>query len=586
MADITCPLQKVLIVDDLASNRLTLSEILHQDQVQVIPASSGKEALKILSKQDVSLIITDVMMPEMDGYELASQIHSAPATRFTPIIFATGSECTEEELSKGYHSGVVDILYKPLKADILRAKVKIFLDLDKQRRLVREQSADLRDAIKRLQYYAQHDQLTQLLNREQLINVLTRLMANARRTNKLVGLLFIDLDHFKEVNDSLGHDAGDILLKSVAERIKNVVREGDFVARLGGDEFAVVLNGLSSPSDGGDVASKILEQLSLAHVIHNKQVYVSCSIGIALYDNHSRSASDLLKSADTAMYQAKRKGRNRYSFYSAELESQAQQKSDVARGLAKALHDNSFQLHFQPQLSIDGRSVVGFEALLRWFDTTDFVSPTEFIPVAEDCGLIADIGNWVIEQSCKELKNWINLGIVDPKTKISVNISLRQFLDKHFSKHLERILNETEVPPGNLEIEVSESSLMADPEKSKKALETIQSTGVDIAIDDFGTSASSLSLLRSLPLDIIKIDQRFIQDLTRSEHDEAIVKAIIALSHCLGFKVVAEGVETDAQKDFLKKNACNYAQGFLFASPIPAYQVSSYMLSIEQNPGF
>lgn len=286
-------LQRILVVDDVKSSRLLLAEVLKELGAEVIACASGPEALEVLQTQDISLILLDVVMPEMDGYEVASRIHATPHTKYTPIIFVTGTTQSREQLLKSYQSGVVDIVSKPLQAEIIQAKARIFLELDTQRRLIKKQSSDLREALKRLQHYAQHDQLTQLFNREQITNILVRLMASARRSKKLIGVLFLDLDHFKNVNDSLGHDAGDVLLQSVSERVKSVVREGDFVARLGGDEFAIILNGLTRPEDAGEVAQKILDQLVLPHYIRQHEILISCSIGISLYDNISHSAADL-----------------------------------------------------------------------------------------------------------------------------------------------------------------------------------------------------------------------------------------------------------------------------------------------------
>lgn len=572
--------QKILVVDDLRSSQILIAEVLKTLDVDVLACSSGDEALTILKQHDISLILLDVVMPKMDGYELAKQIRELPGTQLIPIIFVTGSQQSHEQLLLSYRSGVVDILTKPLQAEIVQAKAKIFLELDKQRRLIDKQSQDLKAAFKQLQHYAQHDQLTQLYNREQMTNILVRLMANARRTHRLIGVLFIDLDHFKNVNDTLGHDVGDRLLRSVAERIKSVVREGDFVARLGGDEFAIILNDFKRPEDAGEVAQKILLELTQPHYIYQHELIISCSIGIALYDNHSNSAADLLKSADVAMYQAKRKGRSQYAYFSQGLEEKALRKVELAQGLNEAIENDELSICYQPQVDAQDQTILGFEALLRWYKDGEFISPAEFIPVAEESGLIPKLGEWVLLHSCLDLKAWQEQGLVDEKIKVAVNISNRQIQAADFLDVLDRVLKQSSLAPHCLELELTESTIMDDPESAISIFNSIHELGIEIAVDDFGTGYSSLSYLRQLPLDCLKIDQSFVREVCMDQNDEAIVKAIISLSHNLGMKVIAEGVETESQSLFLKDNDCDSLQGYLFSKPMPALDVPSF---IEQQ---
>lgn len=569
--------QRVLIADDVPSNLVLLEAIIASTGVEVIKADSGQQAIDQLRKHDISLALLDVIMPEVDGYQVAEFIRSTPQTKFVPIIFVTGSDKTDSNLVKSYQSGVVDVLYKPLQPDIILAKVRIFLELDQQRRLIKQQSAELEIALKRLQHYAQHDQLTQLFNRDQITSILTRMLASASRSKQEVGLLFLDLDHFKNVNDSLGHDVGDLLLKHAANRLKATVRESDFVARLGGDEFAILLTNLDHPESATLIAQKILETLALPYYLNEHEILVSCSIGIALHDGLSHSAADLLKAADAAMYQAKQKGRNQFAYFSAELEQQALKKMDISRGLREAMENNELSIHYQPQISAETGEIVGLEALLRWYKDKHWISPAEFIPVAEESGLIPKLGEWVLLHSCLDLKRWQQNHNFDHSIKVAVNISNRQIQASNFLAVVQNTLDKSKLSPACLELELTESSVMDDPESTISLFHSIHQLGIDIAVDDFGTGYSSLSYLRQLPLDCIKIDQSFIQDICHDKNDEAIVKAIIALSHSLDLKVVAEGVETSHQIEFLRQQRCDILQGFLISRPIPSTDIPEFV---------
>mgnify|MGYP000503447422 FL=1 len=581
MTEISSAPQRILIADDVPSNLVLLEALISSEGVEVLKATSGQEAIDILSKVDVSLVLLDVIMPDIDGYEVAEVIRSTPRTKYVPIIFVTGSDKTDDNILKSYQSGVVDVLYKPLQPAVIIAKVRVFLELDQQRRLIKQQSEELETALKRLQHYAQHDQLTQLFNRDQITSILKRLMASSRRTKKQIGLFFLDLDHFKNVNDSLGHDIGDLLLKGAADRIKNAVRESDFVARLGGDEFSVILSNLDHPASASQVAQKILDALALPHHINGHEILISCSIGIALHDGKSDSTTDLLKSADSAMYQAKRKGRNQFAYFSPELEQQAIKKMDISRGLHDAMENNELSIHYQPQIAAATGEMIGFEALLRWEKDGNWISPGEFIPIAEESGLIPKLGAWVLLHSCLDLKKWQDDGIIGESIKVAVNISNRQIQASNFLTVVKNVLQESKISPTCVEFELTESSVMDDPESTISTFNEIHKLGIEISVDDFGTGYSSLSYLRQLPLDCIQIDQSFTQDIGLDKNDEAIVKAIIALSHNLELKVVAEGVETEQQAAFLRKHRCDILQGYLFSRPIPQQDVAEFVTSFK-----
>ncbi|MDX1450909.1 MAG: EAL domain-containing protein [Oleiphilaceae bacterium] len=571
--------QKILLVDDVPANLAMLEAIVSGSDTLILKAHSGHEALDLTQKHDVSLILLDVVMPDMNGHEVAMTLRAKPETQYIPIIFITGSERSNEVLVESYQSGGVDVLFKPIEPEIIRAKVKIFLELDQQRRLIHQQRQSLEKAFQQLQHYAQLDRLTGMYNRDEITNILVNLMERAKRDGRKLALLFLDLDHFKNINDSLGHDVGDMLLKSVAQRVQQTVRKSDFVARLGGDEFAVILDELEREEDAGLVAQKILDNLVLPHELERHEILVSSSIGIALYDDSYLTAADLLKAADAAMYQAKRKGRSQFAYFSPELEAQALKRMEIARALNEAISENELSVFYQPQFRASNGELIGFEALMRWHRKGEWISPALFIPIAEESGLIPRLGEWILRHCCHQLKQWQNEGIIDEQVKVAVNISNRQIQANNFLQILEDALKESQLPPHCLELELTESTVMDDPKTTISMFNKIHALGVEIAVDDFGTGYSSLNYLRQLPLDCLKIDQSFVKDISVDRNDEAIVKAIIGLSHTLGLKVVAEGVENETQSHFLRQHQCDTLQGYLFGRPIPATKVAHFVAS-------
>ncbi len=569
--------QHILIVDDIPANLTMLEAIISRPGIEIVKATSGRQAIDLAEKHELSLILLDVKMPDINGFRVAETLKAQAATQFVPIIFITGTERSNEVLIESYASGAVDVLFKPIEPEIIRAKVTIFLELDEQRRLIHAQRESLEEAFEQLQHFAQLDQLTGLYNREEISNILVNLMEKARRDDHTLALLFLDLDHFKNINDSLGHDVGDMLLKSVALRIRNAVRKSDFIARLGGDEFAVILTGLENEETASLVAQKILDQLVIPHTLENHEVIVSSSIGIAIFDDNYHSSSDLLKAADAAMYQAKRKGRSQFAYFSPELEAQALKRMEIARALNSAINENELSAFYQPQFDARSGRLVGFEALMRWQRGGEWISPALFIPIAEETGLIPRLGEWVLRHCCTQVRTWQQEGIVDESVKLAVNISNRQIQANNFLEILESTLHDSQLAPSCLELELTESTVMDDPKSTINMFNKIHTLGVEIAVDDFGTGYSSLNYLRQLPLDCLKIDQSFVKDISVDRNDEAIVKAIIGLSHTLGLKVVAEGVESETQSHFLREHNCDTLQGYLFGRPIPAGEVPAFV---------
>jgi len=381
--------------------------------------------------------------------------------------------------------------------------------------------------------------------------------------------MFLDLDRFKIINDTLGHPMGDRLLKGVAQRLRSCLREGDTVARLGGDEFMVVLPAIAHAEDAARVGQRILDALSVPFNFEGHELHIGVSIGIALYPNDGKSAEALLKNADIAMYRAKEQGRNNYQFYTPALNDMAFERLTLENSLRRALERREFVVHYQPQVSLNTGQIVGMEALVRWrHPELGLVAPMKFIPVAEETGLIVPIGEWVLQMACAQNKAWQEAGF--PPLRVTVNLSARFFRRKDLMETVARILKETGLDPDYLELELTEGTTMENAEATIRTLHELKEMGVHLSIDDFGTGYSSLSYLKRFPLATLKIDRLFVQDITTSSDGAVITLAIIAMAHSLGLKVIAEGVETEEQLAFLRAHRCDEMQGYLFSRPIPA----------------
>jgi diguanylate cyclase (GGDEF)-like protein/PAS domain S-box-containing protein len=428
---------------------------------------------------------------------------------------------------------------------------------------------DRRSAEDRLTYLAQFDTLTGLPNRSLFLDRFAQTLTQAARSNWLVGVLFIDLDRFKVVNDTLGHGIGDQLLAQVAQRLADCVRTADTVGRLGGDEFAFVLSDLARADDAGFVAEKVVAQLARPFDLDGQEVYVSASIGVAIYPDDGADPDLLLRNADTAMYRAKESGRAGYQFYLPQMNERAAERLKIESRLRGALERGEFVLHYQPKVGLDSGEISGFEALLRWqHPERGLVPPLDFIPILEDTGLIVPVGEWVVRSVCLQLRQWQREGV--PLRPVAVNLSARQFQQADLDVVIARIVSQSGIDPGLLEFELTESMLMNDPEAAVRTLQRMKTWGVRLSVDDFGTGYSSLAYLKRFPLDALKIDRAFIRDITTDPDDAAITLAIIGLAHSMKLTVIAEGVETEAQLAYLRARGCDEMQGYYFARPLPA----------------
>jgi diguanylate cyclase (GGDEF)-like protein len=441
------------------------------------------------------------------------------------------------------------------------------------------------EAEKNLRILAHYDSLTNLPNRTFFRTLLQKALAYAERYDIPMAVLFIDLDHFKRINDTLGHVAGDKLLQEVTGRLLKVVRSCDYLARmdenqvsdvvsrLGGDEFILLLHNLSHEQDAGRVALRILKDLSAPFKIGEEEIFISASIGIALYPSDGADSDELIKNADIAMYHAKAANKNNFQYYSSSMNERAFESLSLESLMHKALERQEFLLHYQPRKSLTAGKISGLEALLRWKrDDAGMISPSQFIPLAEENGLIIPIGEWALRTACFQNKAWQKEGC-DPVV-ISVNLSCRQFDQKNLVEIVTRALDDAGLEPQYLELEITESALMRNPEEAISILRELKKIGVRISVDDFGTGYSSLNYLSRLPLDCLKIDRSFVMNLQTSFHDAVIVDSIISLGHNLKLKVVAEGVETEQQMDYLLEHGCDEVQGFLLSRPLPTDDVS------------
>jgi diguanylate cyclase (GGDEF)-like protein/PAS domain S-box-containing protein len=424
-----------------------------------------------------------------------------------------------------------------------------------------------RAMAEQLTHTAQHDFLTGLPNRMLLNDRVNQAIVLAPRHTKKVAVLFLDLDGFKHINDSLGHPIGDKLLQSISKRLVACVRNSDTVSRQGGDEFVVLLSEVEQSEDAARSAARILQAVAEAHTIDQHDLHVTASIGASVFPDDGLDAETLIKNADTAMYQAKENGRQSYQFFKPAMNVRAVERQSIEENLRRALERREFSLHYQPKINLKTGEITGAEALIRWtHPTRGNVSPAQFIPVAEDCGLILPIGRWVLQEACKQAQAWVRAGL--PLATMAVNISSMEFRDDGFLEGVFATLKDTGLDPKSLELELTESVLMKRAESAATVLKTLRDSGVQVAVDDFGTGYSSLSYLRKFPIDALKIDQSFVRQITTVPEDTTIVHAMISMGRSLNLRVVAEGVETRQELEFLQHHQCDEAQGYYFSRPV------------------
>ena len=512
-----------------------------------------EEALEKLQHASFDVLLLDLSIHER--YGLDSLLRARVAAQSVPIVILTYQD-DEELASKAVRAGAQDYL---IKGEVTPALLSRTLRHAVERhRMLR----DLTEAQQRQHFLATHDALTGLPNRHSFVQDLGTAIADARRRSSRLAVLFFDLDGFKAINDNLGHSAGDELLGDVAKRLRRHIRRSDLVARLGGDEFVAAIRDVDELRAAFTVADLIREELGKTYHISGIECWVSASIGISIYPQDGADADALISHADAAMYHSKSAGRDHVSFFQPEMTDRAVERFGLVNGLREAIHDGGLHLDFQPQIDVATETVVGAEALVRWDEASrGLVAPREFIAIAEDTGMMIPLGEWVLREACTAAATWERL----PRGTIAVNLSSRQLEHEDFPERVERLLEETNLPPGRLELELTES--IAARESNLAVLSRLRDIGVRIAIDDFGTGYSSLQLLKSLPVDTLKIDQAFVRGACRPGRDAIILETIVRLGRQLGLTVVAEGVETSEELEALTQLGCSLMQGYFLAKP-------------------
>ena len=572
----------IIVIDDDPLIRLVVTMALQAVGITTSEAVSGEEGLQLFNEKGADAILLDVMMPDgMDGFATCAKFRSLPEGKYTPILMMTGLE-DMESINHAFKAGATDFITKPINIPLLGHRVRYMLRAS-------QTTLSLVESEQRLYRMAYFDSLTELPNRLFFKEHLQHMIALAQRQNLKLGVLFLDLDGFKRINDTLGHHLGDLVLQATGERLRNSIRASDTlvrtgaaldglaIARLGGDEFTVLLSAIERNEDAATVAERIRLNLAQPLIFGDHELYTTTSIGITIYPDDGETAEELLKNADLAMYYAKRSGGNMYRYFSAKMSETALQRLTLENQLRKAIERGELDLHYQPQLDVVTGKFCGLEALLRW-DSHELgrISPAEFIPLAEETGLIVSIGEWVLRKACQQAKKLQDQNI--PFNRMAVNVSAIQFLHKGFSSLVTKILAETGLKPEVLELELTESVLINDEDIVLNVLQSLKKIGVQLAIDDFGTGYSSLSRLKSFPIDRLKIDQGFVRNIEQDSDNAAIVVAVIAMAEGMDMKVIAEGVETDGQLAFLKNKRCNEVQGYLLSKPLPSAQIEEFLM--------
>ncbi|OGT01680.1 MAG: diguanylate cyclase [Gallionellales bacterium RBG_16_57_15] len=587
----------ILLVDDEEDIGAALARLLRRDGYRILRAKSGPEGLALMKENEVGVVVSDQRMPEMTGVEFLTQVKELyPNTVRIVLSGYADLDAVTDAINRG---AIYKYFNKPWDNEVLCSEV---LGAFRHHELILEKEQLLQDiqvanemleqaneqwvaaVVQRdtqIKQISQYDALTGLPNRVLFLDRLGQELARALRDGYLVAVMFVDLDRFKQVNDSFGQPVGDQLLQKVAERLAGHVRVGDTLAHMEGDEFSLVLAGIKDPDEAGETAQKILDALSHdTFSLGGEEIYVTASIGIGVYPNDGTDASTLIKNAAAALYHAKSERRGNFQYYASEMNASAGQRLKLETDLRGALNREEFVLHYQPKVDLTNGKIIGMEVLLRWQSPErGLILPLEIIPLLEETGLILPVGEWVLGEACKQARAWQQLGL--PAIRIAVNLSAAQFRQADLAGTILKIFKENGMDPGQgiLELELTESLLMKNVDATIATLKKLHDVGVQFSIDDFGTGYSSLSYLKRFPINTLKIDKSFVDDITTNDDDAAIVSAIIALGYSLGLNVIAEGVETVEQLKYLRRMKCNEMQGYLFSRPVPAEEMTNMLQS-------
>ncbi|WP_176719947.1 putative bifunctional diguanylate cyclase/phosphodiesterase [Desulfuribacillus alkaliarsenatis] len=551
----------ILVVDDRRATRILIRNVLIQDGYRVLEAENGQEAIDTFLIESPELILLDIVMPVMDGLTACEKIRRLPDGNRTPILMFTGVN-DGKSVEAAFQAGASDFINKPINWEELRYRVQRLLHL-----------RSVEEKVQRQVYY---DSLTNLPNRLLFKDRLEVAIFYAASEQLQLAVLYLNLKKFTLINDAFGYDAGDMVIREVAQRLQTAVGQDVTVARMGGDDFAFILNRIEHEEEAAKIAAQVIEAINEPWSINRQEVYIDSDIGIALYPDDGQDVQTLLKNAETAMQQAALEHRNTYRFYNHDMNTKALERIGLENALRHAIDKNELIIHYQPKFQSCMNKVTGVEALIRWqHPERGMVPPMEFIPIAEENQLIIPIGEWVLRTACMQMKEWHDAG---HRLSLSVNFSALQFRQLGVSDRVYEILSEIGLEPNCLTIEITESVAMKDVNYTVKTLNALQEKGVKVSIDDFGTGYSSLSYLKRLPISELKIDRSFVRDITTDQDDAAIVEMILVLGQTLKLNMVAEGVETPEQVEFLRDKGCLEMQGYLFSKPITAEEFQSKFL--------
>ncbi len=600
---------RLLIVDDISDNRAVLTRRFERRGFDVTEAESGLAAIEMIETQAFDLVLLDIMMPGIDGMETLRRIRTRNSASLLPVIMVT-AKSESDNIVGALEVGANDYVTKPVDFAVALARVntqlirrQAELDVftanealrsvnenlesrvaDRTSRLIeanlrlKAEIVDREQSDARSHYLAYHDTLTSLGNRLLFREQLEEALRGDPQLAHPVAVLFIDLDGFKAVNDSLGHSIGDLLLKAIAIRMRDVLTPADRIARLGGDEFAILRTAMEQPTSARQLAEQLIEVIGQPCCVEGYDVAVGASIGIAFGRAGTTTSDHLLKSADLAMYSAKADGRGTYRVFDPQMESVMHARRTMERDMRNGFVKNGFRLFYQPLINLKTMRVTAFEALMRWqHPERGPISPSEFIPVAEDIGLIVQLGEWALRQACEEATGWPG------EIGVSVNLSPMQFMKGNLAATVMNALASSGLPASRLELEITESVLLDKSERNLETLNQLRQLGVRISIDDFGTGYSSISYLRHFRFDKIKIDQSFVKDVISDEGSLAIVRAIAGLGNSFGITTTAEGVETEEQMQRLNLEGCIEVQGYLFSKPVPASKIPALLAELKSR---
>jgi diguanylate cyclase (GGDEF)-like protein len=579
----------ILIVDDTLENLKLLSSLLTEQGYSVRKATTGQMALKAIQSLPPDLVLLDIMMPDLNGFDVCKQLKSQAETADLPIIFLSALDEAFDKVH-AFEVGGADYISKPFQIEEVLVRVSHHLALKaahqeicslntKLEARVSERTQQLTDARYRLREAEAYDPLTGLMNRSTFIQQVDSALSLSKiQANKVFAVLIMDCDRFKVINDALGHLVGDELLQEIGKPLSHIIRQNDCLARLGGDEFAILLNTINDIEQAVQVAERILSVLTQPFRFRGYEIFVSVSIGLVLGSSSYDHPEQLLRDADIAMYKAKASGRGQYQIFDSAMDGEARRRLEIETDLHRALKQKEFRAYYQPIIDLATGTIVGFEALVRWqHPKRGLIPPGEFLPIAEETGLICEIGRFVMEQACHQLQTWRHEGF--STLMMYVNLSAQELSQPILIQDIDRILAETQLPSSAIKLEITESSMIQDLQTTILILNQLRERGIQLSIDDFGTGYSSLGQLHSLPVNTLKIDRAFTQQLNGTTETLGLIPVILGIAQVMQMDAVAEGIETEQQLSQLRELGCRYGQGFLFSKPVDAQTATQLIRS-------